>query len=890
GSVELSGAIASPQGTVDLSIEQAQRGEDAFSGEVHLVANEGQLSGHIAVDAARIGSVSLTPNALKPNGAWTDPRAWLASAGSLRSDFAIDSAALLRRLSQAEPKTKQPELSGLVRGNLELKRASQAPVNAPLSALPDLKARWSSVGLQATLGNEKESPVLRGIDLRGELDVESGSGKSQVAVEAVRGQEQLLTLEVESRVPYVRWLEAPPTRDTLLRHPFSAKLESDGLRLGKLPEFAQVPGLAGRLDLQAKLEGSVMEPRLNVDFRGKKLNVDELSRRQGLAAVGHLDYDGTHAHLEFGLSSRFRSLVRARADLRLAIADAIRGDTRQARANAKLVLDDFALAAVPTLRALDVRGRASGELEVKELGSQSPRISAALEVPKGRIGDAKFSGITAKADLSGDRASASVLMEQDDGFGQVMASAGVRWNGLLPSLARERRARVRLLANAWRLQALEPFVRGQVDQLDGRVDADATLDLIPEATKLDGFVRVSEGVLQVPALGQQLKNLEAQVDLAPTGDVRLRAGSVEGLSGRAYFNAAAKLNGLSLVAANAKLRIPEKEAMPFTYQGVPLGDGSGDIDLKARLTPKENRFNISVEHFAFKLPRKPQTGVQSLEDDPHIRIGAHAAGGFVPIIGPGANEEKSTQASGVPTVVAVDLGNDFQVTQGTDLKVKLTGKLLIDSSRTQAVDGQIRLSDGRIDISGKIFQIEQGVITFQEDPSNPVVVAQAAWDSPSGYKVVAEYTGPLKNGKFKLRAEPALSQNEIVSLILFGTPDGSVGSSGSGGGPGAADAASVGAGVATAPLNRAISDVTSLDIATRVDTSNAQSPRPELVVQVSPRVSAQVGYNLEEPKPGKAPDRTLFTLEFRIASRWSLATTFGDGGSSLVDLVWRYRY
>ena len=125
---------------------------------------------------------------------------------------------------------------------------------------------------------------------------------------------------------------------------------------------------------------------------------------------------------------------------------------------------------------------------------------------------------------------------------------------------------------------------------------------------------------------------------------------------------------------------------------------------------------------------------------------------------------------------------------------------------------------------------------------------------------------------------------------MFGTPDGTVGSSGSGGGPGAAQAASVGAGVATAPLNRAISDVTSLDIATRVDTSDAQGPRPELVVQLTPRVSAQVGYNLEEPKPGKAPDRTLFSLEFRIASRWSLATTFGDGGSSLVDLVWRYRY
>ncbi|MGE0321785.1 MAG: translocation/assembly module TamB domain-containing protein [Polyangiaceae bacterium] len=887
GEVELAGSLASPRGSIDISVEQFRRASDGFSGEAHLVASEGSLSGRVRLDAARIGSIAVTPTALKPNGAWTNPRAWMASSGSLRSEFALDSAALLERLHQ-----EGIGVSGLVRGNIDIERALQAPAGSPLSQLPDVKARWSSVGLQlASTAGHKPKPFLRGIDIRGELAMEGFSGDSELNLEAVRGHTGLVSLKLESRVPYRRWFErGTPSRDTLLHHPLSATLVSDGLELSKLPEFARVPGLDGRLDLDAKLTGSVLQPNLRVDVRGKKLNIDELSRRQGLSGVGHIAYDGSQAELRFGLSSRFRSLVRARADLNLGMADALRGDMSRARANAKLVLDDFALAALPMLRAREVRGRASGELELTDLGGPNPQGSLKLEVPKGRIGDAKFSGVTARADLNRERARASLLMDQDDGFGQVVASAGVRWNGLLPTLDRARKAHVRLLANGWRLQALEPFVRGQVDQLDGRVDANATMDLIPGATKLDGFVRVSEGVLQVPALGQQLKNLEAQVDLTPNGDVRLTGGSVEGLSGRAYFDAAAKLDGLSLVAANAKLRIPEKEAMPFTYQGVPLGDGSGDIDLKARLTPKENRIEVDVDHFAFTLPRSPQTGVQSLEDDPHIRIGAHGPGGFVPIIGPGADEEETTKAAGVPTVIAVDLGSDFRVTQGTDLKVKLTGKLLIDSAQKHPVDGQIRLSDGRIDISGKIFQIEQGVISFQEDPSNPIVVAQAAWDSPSGYKVVAEYTGPLKNGKFKLRAEPALSQNEIVSLILFGTPDGSVGSSGGSGGPGAADAAGVGAGVATAPLNRAISDVTSLDIATRVDTSNAQSPRPELVVQVSPRVSAQVGYNLEEPKPGKAPDRTLFTLEFRIASRWSLATTFGDGGSSLVDLVWRYRY
>lgn len=882
GRVELAGSASSPRGSIDVEIQQARRGDDSFSGEAHLVASEGQLTGRIQLHAARIGSVALTPRDVAPQGAWTDPEAWLAASGELRSDFAVDSKPLLERLGQAQPVT------GFLRGNVEITRPDPAPRGAPAERLPTVRASWSTVDLELGPEKPREKPLLSGLDVRGELRADGETGETRVAVEALRGATQLARLEANSRVPYSRWLrQGEVTRDELLRHPLNAQLTSSNLPLAALPAIARMPGVDGRLDLEAKLQGSAMKPDLKIEFRGERLNIDELSRRRGLSSVGYVEYRNGVAKLRLGLSSALRSLVRAQAELKLEVSDALRGDLSAARADGELVVDEFALAALPVLRAHEVRGRASGRLELKDVGGANPKVNLLVKLPRGRVGEARFEDVAVKADLTRTKASASVLMQQPDGFGQALGSAAIRWKGLLPSL--ERGARIRLLANGWRLQALEPFVHEQVDRLDGRVDADARLDLIPGATKLAGFVRVREGVLQVPALGQQLKNLEAHVDLAPSGNVRLSGGSVEGLSGRAYFAAAAKLDGLSLVAANAKLRIPEKEAMPLTYQGVPLGDGSGAIDLKARLTPKQTRLDVDVRRFAFQLPRQPNTGVQNLEPDPHIRMGAQTPGGFVPILGPAAEEAPKETSQGAPTLVSIDLGDRFEVTQGTKLRVRLSGKLLIDSSRKQPVQGQIRLDGGRIDISGKLFEIEQGVISFGDDPSNPIVVARAAWDSPAGYKVIAEYAGPLKNGNFKLRAEPSLSQNEIVSLILFGTPEGSVGSGG-GDGPGAASAAGVGAGVATAPLNRAIADVTDLDISTRVDTSSAQSPRPELVVQLSPRVSAQVGYNLEEPKPGKAPDRTLFTLEFRIASRWSLATTFGDGGSSLVDLVWRYRY
>jgi autotransporter translocation and assembly factor TamB len=141
-----------------------------------------------------------------------------------------------------------------------------------------------------------------------------------------------------------------------------------------------------------------------------------------------------------------------------------------------------------------------------------------------------------------------------------------------------------------------------------------------------------------------------------------------------------------------------------------------------------------------------------------------------------------------------------------------------------------------------------------------------------------------------LRSEPALSDNEILALLLFGSPEGMLGSGRAGDGGKAAAATSLGGGVATQGLNKALSGLTDADVSTRIDTSDSTGPRPEVAVQVSARVTAAVGYKVADPAPGKAPDRTLFTVDFRLSRRWSLATTFGDRGSSVLELLWRYRY
>ena len=93
----------------------------------------------------------------------------------------------------------------------------------------------------------------------------------------------------------------------------------------------------------------------------------------------------------------------------------------------------------------------------------------------------------------------------------------------------------------------------------------------------------------------------------------------------------------------------------------------------------------------------------------------------------------------------------------------------------------------------------------------------------------------------------------------------------------------------TQGLNRAISNVTSLDVSTRVDTSTG-SARPELDVQLTPRLTTRITRALGAPQPGQSPDMTFITLELRLRKSWALSGTVGDHGASTIDLIWRKRY
>jgi translocation and assembly module TamB len=537
-----------------------------------------------------------------------------------------------------------------------------------------------------------------------------------------------------------------------------------------------------------------------------------------------------------------------------------------------------------------VNGDLSGEVTLDGLGRDAA-LHAKARVERMELGAVHCQTAALSLDAQDGKVAGDVELAHGDGSLRAKLESGLIWGSqLAPKIDDTTPTHAQLIAKDFRIGSLQPFVAEQVSALDGRLSANLESRSQNGATTIDGNAQLTKGRVQVPAIGQEFHGIRARVVATAGGVFKVEDVVARGREGRVRAAAAGRLDGLTLRTARARLAIAEREKLPLTTQGIEIGDGWGAIDvtLLTSADGKTTTVNLDAPTFHLDLPDTQQHSLQSLDDAPNIRVGAridpknfHALP-LQPLKDP-------PKPSDSRTILNIALGRDVWVRQGTSMRAALGGTLRVELGNEMTVAGTIRLSGGRLDVQGKRFEVEQGTVTFQgDDPTNPVVLATARYDAPGNYRVYAEFVGPVKTGKLKLRSEPPLPEDEILSLLLYGVPEGSFGSGSSSDDP-AATAVGVGGGTATQGLNAALADLTNLDVSTRVDTSRG-SPSPELVIQLTRRLSAQVGYNLGTPSLGQAPDRTFITLDLRLKRRWSLDTTVGDHGGTMVDAIWRHRY
>ena len=748
-----------------------------------------------------------------------------------------------------------------------------------------------------------------GVDLQATLHVSGLKGHTDLTAKLVEKDGVLLDLRSSADPDLARIEAGHVAMSTLLQEtPVELHMTVPRRELDALPVAIKPAGVHGAVTLRVDAKGTLAHPTVTLTATGEKLAA-EMPTTLPLDATATVTYDGARANVSVralrdgGLLLDSSSVVDLRAADLFARAP---GAPLAWDASSETKLVAFPLDSLAALSGSPIEGCVSGTVSIRDV-HQDGKLAAHLDVVKLRLGEAVFPTGKLDATLEGGALKAAVRLDQTDGFLEAKAGAAVHWGAdVAPTLEKAEPVALDLEAKEFRLAALLPFVNGTFSVLDGRMDASVHVKTgkTVESTHADGNVAVRKARFEMPALGQEMKNGAARITVEPDGTVRIDELGFDGTSGHVAVTGKAKLEGVELTSAEAHVKIAEKHRIPITIQGVSLGEAWGDIDVTAALSEDEKTMNVDVRipTLHTDLAQSATHAVQDLEPEPTTKIGVNRASSsnapgyqfvLVPIEKPDEPKAVATaeeQAAKTRYHVALHLGKDVRLKRGTQVQVYVTGDPTLDVGDKAQVSGQLTLNQGRLEVFGKRFRIEHGSVAFTgQDPSNPEVIVTAAWDAPDGTKVYVDFVGPVKTGKIKLRSEPAHSENEIVSLILFGSVDGSGGAAPSQESNGA-KAAGVGGGVATQGLNKALSNITDIDVQTRVDTTDSQNPRPELAVALSRKVTAEIAYNLGLPAPGQNPDKTLFILDYRFFRHWSMLTTFGDHGSSIVDLVWQYRY
>ena len=889
---------------VDLAHASAGNAEDV-SGHLDLSLAGRTVTGKLHVDSPGVGAVDVVaPKVTVAGEAALTAASWRRAFGSADIDLHTD----LARLAALVPPAQMPLSEA--KGDVTLKGHLARDGIDDLT--PDVKLEGSTkdLVLAARVPVERDidgvlvhpPPAWRvaGLDFDVDVSIDGRTGAVQLSTKAHDAKGALAQLNGSTEhFPFAEVFHDPARlMRSLMSTRFGVDLFLPERSLASLPSLLRQRFVTGRMQATLDVQGTMLSPTVDLSgaLRHAGFAGDAMTTPLDLDLVAH--YDGRHGTG----SMRARTTNAELLDLEVqadASASEILGASGGAppwTASARAHLASFPLGSIAVLDDKLVSGDVSGDLTLSGL-HQDAHVDADVTIDALTVGSIAYESARLQMKADGRVIDGSLRIDQTDGFGEAKAHAAASWGAAMaPKLDPSQPLDATVAAKNLRIAALLPFVDGFLDELDGRIDTNTKIELDPRdrAARLQGDLVLTRGTVEASAGGGELHDITAKVKLSPDGTITLEKMTAAGMTGRLEVVGNAHLQGTLLQSAHATITIPHGSAIPFPISGTELGDVDGRIDITASSTRRDGpvQLKVDVPHLDVKLSEASTATPQSLGPMDNVRIGAHRGdpARFVLLpLDPVPNEAHaptSSQPGGLQ--VAAHLGA-VHVVRGTQLAVDLQGDVKAEADATTRVTGQILIEKGgMLDVQGRKFTVEGGTVTFTSDPANPQVVVKAAWTASDGTVVVASFTGPLKTGKVTLTSEPQLTRDEIVQVLLFGTANGKQAQTPSS--STANSAIATAGGEAAQPLNHMFNQLGLGAVTANVDTSEAATPKPEVEVQIAKDISLQIAVVLGQPPPGVNPDRTLVTLDWRFLSMWSLASTVGDAGTTIFDLLWQRRY
>jgi translocation and assembly module TamB len=893
-------------GRGDVTLEHVVFGTiGKIAGAVDLRFEGRTIAGNAHVEVGDVGSIDVDAPKLDVSG--TDPLSfdsWRRTWGEIAVDAHVD----LAKAASLLPPDDVP-LSGS-RGDVFIKAhvardAAHGPApevgltmaTRNLALAPKMPTARQIDGVTVV---QPPPWRLEGVDFNLDGTLDGRTGKLDVSTQIYDRRGDLAHVHVASAAfPYAEALQNDPRLTSDLRRvPFAVRVTVPERGLDRLPSLLMQNYVHGKVQGELSVTGTMVEPALKLaaTVKDSRFSSDsELARPLDFDIAAH--YDGRHGGASVKARSGDEDRLDLEAEIDAAIAPFLDGTSSPAwSASARAHFSQFPLEAIAVLDDKMVSGRLSGDCSLARLHDDA-RADATLHVDDFRVGSFAYPSAQAHVSADGHTLAAVVRIDQTDGFAQVDGHAEAAWGAaMVPSLDPTKPLAATFDSKNFRIGALLPLIDGTFDELDGRVDAGLHIELDPKTrgAKLSGDLGLTRGTLEASAGGGEFHDIAAKVHFAPDGTIRVDPMTAAGVTGKLDATAVVQFDGTHLQSARGVVVIPSRSGIPVSAGGAEIGTVEGRFEI-AEVTSDQGAttgITVKVPQLRVTLPDGSTNDAIALGPVGNVRLGAHrglpTTFVLIPIRPVSTSGAGSSTAAAKRLKVGVDLA-DVRVVRGTDVKIDLDGHLTVETGASTDVTGRINLRRGGVvSVEGKSFTVESGTVTMiGPDPSNPEVLVKAGWSAPDGTVVYANFVGPLKTGKVTLSSEPQLPQQDIVELLLFGSVDGQ-----QAGAPSATtenSAIGTAGGQAAQPLNHMLNQLGLGAVSAKIDTTES-TPKPEVVVQIARDISLQIAEVLGQVPPGVNPDTTLLTVDWRFLTKWSLATTVGNLGTTIFDLLWQKSY
>lgn len=514
-----------------------------------------------------------------------------------------------------------------------------------------------------------------------------------------------------------------------------------------------------------------------------------------------------------------------------------------------------------------------------------PEMNAAFRLRNGTISGVAVDSVTTQMDYDHSARQLDVngsIMSLKQKAAEITASIPVtldlkNFNVILPGQSDSIRAEI--TTNGFNLASLNDFVdRAEIREIQGGLDGSVTISGPLEQLAAKGELNFQRGAVRIMEAG--IKVTDIRSDIYFEGD-RVRVGQFRARSGSGNFTAKGSMNFDELKPGTMDISM-----VANNFRIANVADYSAIVDMKSRLSGTLQRPELKgslsfVSGFMY-LQNFGEKSVEAIELD-----STAASTGY----------DNYVQYDSLSLDMDISFNRRFYVRNRRylDLEYELDGQIDLLKQRGEDLQlfGALGAASGYARPLGKQFQLEEGVITFQGDPTNPQLNVRHLFEPPQqglgDVRIWYIIEGRVEDPKFRYDSDPPMGLEDIISYTLFGKPFMSldpwkqvVANSGSN-----ASAADVAMDVLLDKVETIATQRLGIDL---VQIDNTQSgSNTGTSIKTGWYLNPRLFFAIQNQITGSTPN-TIFTLEYLLEENLKLIITQGSDSQAGLDLRWNYDY